>query len=95
MLMVKQNYVPAPPFFFLDFFWGSSLFFLDFFWWSSLFFFLLGIPTVHSRALEGLWAVETQADAFMGVAGASTAGPGSVHVLEEWPAGLLPMHEGQ
>ena len=93
MLMVKQNYVPA-PLFFLDFFWWSSLFFLDFFWWSSLFF-LLGIPTVHSRALEGLWAVETQADAFMGVAGASTAGPGSVHVLEEWPAGLLPMHEGQ
>ena len=94
MLMVKQNYVPAPPFF-LDFFWWSSLFFWGTSFGGPLFFFKLGIPTVHSRALEGLWAVETQADVFMGVAGASTAGPGSVHVLEEWPAGLLPMHEGQ
>ena len=57
-------------------------------------FFLLGIPTVHSRALEGLCAGEAYANVVMAVAGASIAGPGSEHVREEWLANPLPMHAG-
>ena len=86
--MVKHCYASN---FFLDFFWWSSFFF-DFFWWS--FFFVLGIPTVHSRALEGLCAGEAYANVVMAVAGASIAGPGSEHVREEWLANPLPMHAG-
>ena len=81
-----------PPIFFFGTSFGGPLFFFDFFWWS--FFFVLGIPTVHSRALEGLWAGEAYANVVTAVAGASIAGPGSEHVREEWLANPLPMHAG-
>ena len=76
----------------LQFSFGGPLFSLDFFWWS--FFFVLGIPTVHSRALEGLCAGEAYANVVMAVAGVSIAGPGSEHVRGEWLANPLPMHAG-
>ena len=86
--MVKQCY--ASNFFFWTSF-GGPLFFLTSFGGP---FFLLGIPTVHSRALEGLWAGEAYANVVTAVAGASIAGPGSEHVREEWLANPLPMHAG-
>ena len=80
-----------PPFFFWTSF-GGPLFFLTSF--GGPFFFVLGIPTVHSRALEGLCAGEAYANVVMAVAGVSIAGPGSEHVREEWLANPLPMHAG-
>ena len=80
-----------PPNFFLTSF-GGPLFFLTSF--GGPFFLVLGIPTVHSRALEGLCAGEAYANVVMAVAGASIAGPGSEHVREEWLANPLPMHAG-
>ena len=90
MSMVKQCY--ASNFFFRTSF-GGPLFFLGLLL-VVLFFFVLGIPTVHSRALEGLCAGEAYANVVMAVAGASIAGPGSEHVREEWLANPLPMHAG-